>query len=92
MTHDSIPKAPDDHELPGDPDTTTDDDTREMLHQLRTPLTIISGYVQLLRRRNHRQEDGQADGLERSLHAIESAVDRMRDIIGERHDPRDEGP
>jgi light-regulated signal transduction histidine kinase (bacteriophytochrome) len=58
----------------------------ELIHSLGTPLTIISGYVQLLRRRNRDKDGSEAAALERSLEAIEGAVDRMKDIVAQHRD------
>ena len=53
----------------------------ELLHDLGTPLTIVSGYVQLIRRRNRGQPGREADALERSLDAMEDAIERMREVV-----------
>lgn len=73
---------------PDDPLTDSGEDlvlpeSDEMLHRLGTPLTIINGYVQLLRRRNRARAGQDADVMETSLAAIEGAVNRMKSIVDE---------
>lgn len=63
----------------------------DMLHRLGTPLTIISGYAQLIRRRNRKYAGEEAEAMDRSLRAIESAVDRMKDIVAEHREEDDSG-
>ena len=58
-------------------------EAEDLIHDLGTPLTIISGYVQLLRRRNRGKSEGDAAAMERSLEAIEGAVERMKKIVSE---------
>lgn len=55
----------------------------ELLHQLGTPLTIISGHTQLLQRRTRHMIGNDAATLDRSLRAIEGAVQRMVTVLME---------
>lgn len=97
MTDNSSPEASEECEEPTEK-LPAPSETEEMIHSLGTPLTIISGYVQLLRRRNRRKAGLDDAALERSLQAIEGAVDRMKDIVAEHrsahpdHDGDTEGP
>jgi PAS domain S-box-containing protein len=52
-------------------------------HDLKAPLTVISGRAQLLVRRLQRMNAGQAELLIGSLHEIETSVRRMRVWIDE---------
>lgn len=70
-----------------DPDVPESD---QMLHRLGTPLTIINGYVQLLRRRNRMKSGQDAVAMETSLAAIEGAVNRMKAIVDEHRRSLDE--
>lgn len=83
MSEESAPEATDtpETELEASPRLS---DSNELLHNLGTPLTIICGHVQLLRRRNRGKDGSDADALERSLDAMEGAVDRMREVVWER--------
>jgi signal transduction histidine kinase len=55
----------------------------ELLHQLGTPLTIISGHTQLLQRRTKHLADDDVAVLDRSLRAIDGAVQRMVTVLME---------
>ena len=82
MTHEEFVKASDDSSPKpiGAGGTPLPD---ELLHQLGTPLTIISGHAQLLRRRTRHMVGDDAATLDRSLEAIEVAVQRMVAVLME---------
>ncbi len=48
-------------------------------HELRTPMTAMKGYAQLLQRRAREMPD--ADRWMRPLHTIDQQVDRMTDLV-----------
>lgn len=45
-----------------------------LAHAIGAPLTVIKGHAQLIRRRAKARDDGEAAALERSIAAIELAV------------------
>lgn len=48
-----------------------------MAHAVGSPLTVIKGHAQLIRRRARGRDDDNAVALERSVVAIEAAVARI---------------
>lgn len=54
-----------------------------LAHQIRTPLTVIQGHTHLMRRRVKQCGAAEAAALERSLAAIELAVQETVSVVDE---------
>jgi signal transduction histidine kinase len=67
---------------PGQDCATAQDAWTVHLHDLRTPLTVVVGRVQLLRRRLHRGQapldlDGDLQAIEAALARLTAAIERL---------------
>lgn len=82
MTHQPFSQAPDES-LPKPLPLRGTPLPDELLHQLGTPLTIISGHTQLLRRRTRHVVGDDVATLDRSLKGIERAVQSMITVLME---------
>jgi len=51
-------------------------------HELKTPLTSLRGYAQMLLRLHRQQREVEPARLERALHAVESQTERLNLLIG----------
>lgn len=81
----NVPGSPSDPEPRDDCEGRHDEHVEpdEFTHRLGTSLTIISGYLQLLRRRSRGGMGADPETLRRSLNAMEHAVRKMRDAVDE---------
>jgi signal transduction histidine kinase len=64
---------------------TADDRLVRLVHDLRTPLTVISGFCELLERQRDKLTEEQKDEY---LHRVSAAATEMRDILDRERDER----
>lgn len=66
-------------------DGAADERLVRLVHDLRTPLTVVSGFCELLERQGDKLSDGQRQEY---LQRVSAAAAEMRDILDDERDER----
>lgn len=66
-------------------DGAADERLVRLVHDLRTPLTVVSGFCELLERQGDKLTDGQRQEY---LQRVSAAAAEMRDILDDERDER----